>query len=200
MFIQVMEGRVGDADGLHAQLAAWMTDLKPGADGWLGTTAGISADGTFIAVTRFESEAAARANSDRPEQGAWWDATGPTFDGDVTFSDCSDVDEFGDGGSDDAGFVQVIFGHGDRATLMAVADEMQAILRKMRPDVIGGTMAWVGGGAFVQTVYFTNEGDARANESAEPATDEDLAARERLISLVTFDRFVDIPAPMLYSR
>ena len=45
MFVQVMEGRVGDAKGLRSQLEAWMSDLQPGADGWLGTTAGITADG-----------------------------------------------------------------------------------------------------------------------------------------------------------
>src|SRR5207237_10431022 len=103
-----MEGGVGDLEGLQAQLAAWTSDLQPGADGWLGTTAGVTADGTFIAVVRFESLEAAKANSDRPEQGAWWEKTAATFDGDVRFTDCPDVDIFGAGGSDDAGFVQIM--------------------------------------------------------------------------------------------
>ena len=34
---------------------------------------------------RFESEEAAQANSDRPEQGAWWAETAKVFDGEATF-------------------------------------------------------------------------------------------------------------------
>src|SRR3954451_1938358 len=102
MFVQVIEGRVGDREGLRAQMDAWMSDLQPGADGWLGTTAGETADGRFIALARFESQDAAKANSDRPEQGAWWEKTAATFDGDLVVTDCPEVDTFGAGGSDDA--------------------------------------------------------------------------------------------------
>jgi hypothetical protein len=200
VFVQVMEGRVGDRDGLQAQLAAWMSDLQPGADGWLGTTAGVTTDGTFIAVTRFESQDAAKANSDRPEQGEWWEKTAATFDGDVAFTDCPDVDTFGAGGSDDAGFVQIMVGRADRAAIMPLADELDTVLRRMRPDVIGGTAAWPGDGTFIQTVYFTSEGEARANESAEPISDQDRADAERLMSLMQVDRYIDLPDPMLYSR
>jgi hypothetical protein len=195
-----MEGRVGDRDGLQAQLAAWVSDLQPGADGWLGTTAGVTTDGTFIAVTRFESQDAAKANSDRPEQGEWWEKTAATFDGDVAFTDCPDVDTFGAGGSDDAGFVQIMVGRADRAAIMPLADELDTVLRRMRPDVIGGTAAWPGDGTFIQTVYFTSEGEARANESAEPISDQDRADAERLMSLMQVDRYIDLPDPMLYSR
>jgi hypothetical protein len=159
----------------------------------------VTADGTFISVIRFESQAAARANSDRPEQGVWWEATRASFDGDVTFIDCPEVDTFGAGGSDDAGFVQVIVGRADRAAVLPVATEIDGALRRMRPDVIGGTMAWPGDGTFVQTVYFTSEGDARTAESAEPASDEDRAAGELLASLVQAERFFDLPDPWLIS-
>jgi len=177
-----------------------MNDLKPGAGGWLGTTAGAAADGTFIAVTRFESQEAARTNSDRPEQGAWWEKTAATFEGDVTFTDCPDVDTFGAGGSDDAGFVQIMIGHADRAAILPLADELDAVLRRMRPDVIGGTAAWPGDGTFVQTVYFTSEGEARANESAAPMSDQDRAEAERILSMMQVDRYIDLADPMLYSR
>jgi hypothetical protein len=200
MFAQVMEGKVADEEGLRRQLATWMADLRPGATGWVGTTAGFPADGTFFAVTRFESEEAARANSDRPEQGAWWEATASGFDGDVTFTDCPEVDMFGAGGSDDAGFVQVITGQADREAILPVADDITAMLRQVRPDVIGGTVAWPGDGRFIQVVYFTSEGEARAAEGADPASDEDRAARERLMSLMQFERFIDLRDPMLYSR
>lgn len=200
MFVQVLEGKVRDVDGLRGQLEAWRSDLQAGADGWLGTTAGITADGTFIAVVRFESQEAAQANSSRPEQGEWWKASEATFDGAVTFTDCPDVDIVGAGGSDDAGFVQVIFGRADRSAILPIADELAATLRRMRPDVIGATAAWPGDGTLIQTVYFTSERDARAGESAEPMSDEDRAASERLSSLMQMERFVDLSEPWLYSR
>ena len=92
MFIQVIQGDVRDADQLHRQLERWRTEIKPGARGYLGSTGGVTADGRGITLVRFESEAAARANSERPEQGAWWNEAVKAFDGEVTFHDCRDVD------------------------------------------------------------------------------------------------------------
>jgi hypothetical protein len=200
VFVQMIEGKVGDRAGLEAQLEAWMTDLQPGAEGWLGTTCGVTADGTFVALARFESQEAAMANGQRPEQGAWFEKMAATFDGDVTFTDCPVVDTFGAGGSDDAGFVQIMIGHADRDQILPLANELDAVLRRMRPDVIGGTAAWPGDGRFIQTVYFTSEGEARANESAEPMSDQDRADAERLMSLMQVDRYIDLPQPKFYSR
>ena len=199
MFVQVMEGRVRDVEGLRAQVERWRAELAPGAKGFLGTTAGATADGGFIAIVRFESEEAARANSDRPEQGEWWAATSGYYDGEVTFTNCPDVDTFGAGGSDDAGFVQVMKGRADRAALAALAAETEAILQRSRPDVIGGTVAWPGDGTFIQTVYFTSEGEARTNEQREPATDEEREAWERMGSAMQVDSFIDISDPWLFS-
>ena len=50
----------------------WVAELGPTADGWLGSTAGITDEGWFVGLARFDSESAARRNSERPEQGAWW--------------------------------------------------------------------------------------------------------------------------------
>lgn len=199
MFVQVMEGHVNDVEGLRAQLDRWRADLAPGATGYLGATAGVTGDGNVIAVVRFESEEAARANSDRPEQGEWWAATSGLYEGDVSFTDCPDVDTFGAGGSDDAGFVQVIKGRADRAALASIAAETDEILQRTRPDVLGGIVAWPGDGTFIQTVYFTSEAEARANEKREPATDEEREAWARMSSLMQMDAFIDISAPWLYS-
>ena len=199
MFVQVMEGRVSDVEGLRAQVERWQAELAPGAKGFLGTTGGATGNGNFIAIVRFESEEAARTNSDRPEQGEWWAGTAAKFDGDVTFTDCPEVDTFGAGGSDDAGFVQVIKGRADRAALAPVAAETDEILRRTRPDVIGGIVAWPGDGTFIQTVYFTSEAEARTNEKAEPATDEEREAWERMSSLMQMDEFIDISDPWLFS-
>jgi hypothetical protein len=199
MFVQVMEGRVRDAEGLRSQIDKWRADLAPGAKGFLGTTAGATADGNFIALVRFESEEAAMANSQRPEQGEWWAATSSLFDGDVTFTNCPDVDTFGAGGSDDAGFVQVMKGRADRAALTALAAETDALLQRSRPDVIGGLVAWPGDGTFIQTVYFTSEAEARANEGKEPETDEEREAWARMGSAMQVDTFIDISDPWLHS-
>jgi hypothetical protein len=71
VFIQVMQGRATNPDGIHAELDRWRAELQPGADGWLGSTSGVTDDGRFIAVVRFASEELARRNSDRPEQDDW---------------------------------------------------------------------------------------------------------------------------------
>ena len=73
MFVQVIQGKVSDTDELRAAVDRWADELAPGATGWLGSTGGVTEDGRLIAVVRFESEDAARRNSDRPEQ----DAGGP---------------------------------------------------------------------------------------------------------------------------
>src|SRR5262245_52126402 len=84
-----------------------MSELRPGAAGFLGTTAGVTDDGTAFIAARFESEQSAQANSGRPEQGTWWSVTERLFDGPVSFVDSADVDVQVEP-TNDAGFVQVI--------------------------------------------------------------------------------------------
>ncbi len=87
MFVQVIQGPAPDADELHAALDRWARDLAPGAGGWLGTTAGVTDEGAFIALARFESAEAARRNSGRPEQDRWWAETSTLFAGEATFAE-----------------------------------------------------------------------------------------------------------------
>src|SRR5579859_6592271 len=89
---------------------SWRRDLEPTAEGFLGGTYGITDDGEFVGVVRFDSREAAERNAARPEQGAWWADTEKCFTGEVTFHDCDEISLMLDGGSDDAGFVQVIQG------------------------------------------------------------------------------------------
>ena len=60
MFVQVIQGRTSDAQGLRAAVDRWHEELAPGAEGWLGSTGGVTEDGRAIAVVRFETEEAAR--------------------------------------------------------------------------------------------------------------------------------------------
>jgi hypothetical protein len=166
MFVQVIKGRVKDEAGLRKQFERWAEEVRPGAVGFLGSTSGVAKDGTWITLARFESEQAARRNSDRPEQGTWWGET-EQYLGNVTFNDCSEADEILGGGSNDAGFVQVMQGRTrDVEKLRSMGREMEPELRKMRPDVIGGIVAWHGdGGGFTQAMYFQSESAAREGES-----------------------------------
>jgi hypothetical protein len=196
MFVQVIQGKVADEDGLRAAMDRWMRDCRPSAIGWLGSTAGFTDDGTFITVVRFESEDAARRNSDRPEQGAWWTETAKCFAGDVTFMDSSDVTTWLAGGSDDAGFVQIIEGHYQhpdemKAMMEAHSDELQA----MRPEIIGGTVAMRPDGGYVQAIYFTSEAEARERESVPPPPEVAEMMAEEMQDAI----FLDLHHPMMMS-
>jgi hypothetical protein len=166
MFAQVIKGKAKDQAGLRKQFDRWNEEIKPGATGFLGATSGVSKDGTFITVARFESEEAARRNSDNPEQGKWWSET-EQYLSDVTFTDCTEVDEMLGGGSDDAGFVQVMEGRAtDQDKLRSLGRQMEPEMRKMRPDIIGGIAAWHGdGGGYTQVMYFESEATAREAEA-----------------------------------
>ncbi len=199
MFVQVIQGTTSDAVGLRRQLDRWHDELGVGATGFLGTTGGVAEDGTAIFLARFENDQAARANSDRPEQGAWWNETAKYFDGEVTFRDCNEVDAILDGGSDDAGFVQIMQGRGDRdQVLAAMRGDVEEILQRVRPDVIGGIAAWPGDGTFTQVVYFTSEEEARKGEKAEMSP-EDAEAMQRSVGTMQVERFVDLRDPWLAS-
>ena len=199
MFVQVIQGRVGDAGRLRARMDQWVRDLSAGAIGWLGSTAGVTADGTAIAVARFESADAARRNSERPEQDQWWADTATLFDGDVTFHDCSEVHVFGQGGSDGAGFVQVMQGrYTDPSKAVELLQRSEQPLRELRPDVIGGELCLHGDGGFTQAVYFTSESEARAGENKQPPP-EAQALLDEEAAITTDLVFYDLTDPWLHS-
>lgn len=167
MFVQVFQGQIADADLWKHQLEKWREEIKPKTSGYLGSTSGVTAGGYQVTMARFESEAEARANSDLPEQGAWFEETAKAFDGDVTFHDCNEVDLVFGGGSDEAGFVQIMQGRAkDQEAMRGRGTEMDAELRRIRPDLLGGVVAWHGDGSFTQASYFTSEKEARDNEQA----------------------------------
>lgn len=197
MFIQVIQGKANDPDGLRRQFDRWQQELRPGAKGYLGSTGGVADDGTAIVLARFESEEAARANSDRPEQGAWWNETAKYFDGDPAFRNCTEVDTILAGGSDDAGFVQVMQGRvKNRDRLRELEAELMPKMAEQRPDVIGSVRGW-DGGHFTEAVYFTSEADARKGETSTPGDGaEDFAEYESLVESLTY---IDLKDPWLHT-
>lgn len=197
MFIQVIQGTTRDAAGLRQRLEVWEQDLQPGAEGYLGSTGGVADDGTVVLVARFDDEDAAQANSARPEQGAWWSETAKYFDGEVTFRNCREVDQTFGGGSDEAGFVQVMQGRAlDRARLAELEAQLMPKLRELRPDVLGSVRGW-DGDDFVDVIYFTNEAAAREGEAAMAGqVGEEMAEFNRLIDGLWF---IDLKDPWLRS-
>jgi hypothetical protein len=201
VFAQVIQGRTRDPAGVWSAMEEWDRTLKPGAEGFLGSTAGVSDDGEFIAIARFESEDAARRNSDRPEQGQWWAETEKLFEGDVRFYDSTEVEMTMGGGSDDAGFVQVIQGRlrgeDQKARWREAESEAEEWMRENRPDVIGGVRVWQGTN-FSDFVYFTSEEEARAGEKKQ-APAEAGGSAEDWTSQVDDLKFIDVRRPFFSS-
>jgi|SRR5829696_8449585 len=195
MFVQIIQGKVKDPDLIRRQMERWRAELRSGATGFLGSTGGTTPDGRSITLARFESEDAARANSGRPEQSAWWQDTAQAYDGEPTFHDCREADEILGGGSDDAGFVQVIQGRAkDQQRMRTMAGEMEGELRKRRPDVLGGIVAWHGDGGFTQAVYFTSQEEARRREKE---TEQDELGQEFMSLIDGEPEFFDLTEPEL---
>jgi hypothetical protein len=200
MFIQVIRGRVSGPEQVRAALDQWSEQLAAGAPGWLGSTAGVTEDGRFVALARFESEESARRNSDRPEQGQWWMKTSELFTGEVTFRDSSDVTADVNGDPDTAGFVQVMQGRGSdperaRELMAQNPDEWAAF----RPDVIGSVVVGHEGGAYTMAMYFTSEETAREGERKEPPPQLKAQMEEMSQLSIGEPEFLDLRQPWLYS-
>lgn len=200
MFVQFIEARCTDPAGVRKQWDRWQQELRPSSIGYLGGTAGVAEDGTFFAAARFESEEAARKNSDRPEQGEWWSETEQYLE-DVKFRDCTDIQEWAAGGSDDAGFVQVMQGRvTDRERAKAMDDTFSKHMPKLRPDIIGGYQAWeADGSSFTSVNYFTSEAEAREGEKKEMPAELQEASSEWQ-TLMQDVRFIDIKEPWYSSK
>ncbi len=200
MFVQVISGRVADPEPVHTAFDAWSRQLAPGADGWLGSTAGVTEDGKFIALARFESEDAARRNEHRPEQGQWWQETSKLFSGDVTFRDSSDVIAEVHGDPNNTGFLQVMQG---RATEPERARELMTQntdeWAEFRPDVIGSLAVGYEGGAYTVATYFSSEQAAREGEHKEPPPRLKAQMEEMDKLSVGETEFLDLREPWLYS-
>ena len=156
MFVQVIQGHVSDAAQVRAQLDRWVQEVAPGAVGWLGSTSGVTDDGTLIALARFESGEAARQNSDRPEQTAWWEQTAALFTGEPVFHNSTSVGADTPGDPSRAGFVQVMQGRSsdpDRARELMANDPTD--WREFRPDILGTVSVGHDGGAWTMAIYFT---------------------------------------------
>jgi hypothetical protein len=200
MFVQVIEGKVSDAEQMHAALDRWERELSAGASGWLGSTDGVTDDGRFIGIVRFESEQAARQNSQRPEQDQWWRDTSQLFTEQPTFHDSTDVLEDIVGDPDRATFVQFMQGRGsdpDRARELMTQDADE--WAKFRPEVLGSVTAQYDDGGYTMAIYFSSEAEAREGEKKEMPPKLKAEMDEMNSLSVGEPKFFDIRNPWLYS-
>jgi hypothetical protein len=201
MFAQVIQGRISDATAFRAAMDRWMRDLAPGAIGWLGSTGGVTDDGRFIEVARFESADAAARNSARPEQTQWWEETQQSLDGEVTFADSEDVTVDLHGDPDRAGFVQVMHGRvTDAARGKELLERMNSLdLAGARPDVLGSVSIGHDGGEWTQVIYFTSEAEAREGERREMPPEAQTLMAEMMAISAGPPEFTDLREPVLES-
>jgi hypothetical protein len=198
MFVQVIQGNVDDTDRLKEAMDRWLEELAPQAIGWLGTTAGVTDDGRSIAFARFESEADAQRNSERPEQDKWWGETSQLFSGEVVFHNSIRVDAELVGDPNTAGFVQVITGRSsDPGRAREVMNQHPEALRTHRPEILGSLTVEFPDGGYATAIYFTSEAAAREGEKKEPP-EEVRAAMEEMFSLnIGEPVFYDLKDPWL---
>ena len=200
MFVQVVQGRVSDAEQVKAHIDKWNAEVAPGAEGYLGSTGGVTDDGQLVALVRFESEAAAQKNSDRPEQSAWWEGMAALFTDEPVFHNSTSVDVDTPGDPNLAGFVQVMQGRttdADRARELMASDPTD--MQTFRPDILGSLNVNHDGDGWTMAIYFTSEAEAREGEQKEmPA--EMQAIMEELNSLSVGEiSYFDLKDPWLRS-
>jgi hypothetical protein len=200
MFVQVIQGQVADAAQVRRQMDKWLEEVAPGAVGWLGATSGVTEDGRFVALARFESEEAAQQNSDRPEQTAWWNEMATLFSGDPVFHNSTSVEVDTPGDPDQAGFVQVMQGRTsdpERARELMANDPTD--WQSFRPEILGTVSVGHDGDAWTMAIYFSSEEEAREGERKEPPPELQAMMKEMDALSVGEPVYFDLKDPWLQT-
>lgn len=198
MFIQMVQGSCRRQDDLRRVVDDWCTSMSSQA-GWLGGTYGFTDDDNFVGVVRFDSKESCSRASARDDAGMWWAAAAECFDAAPELHESSDVTMMLNGGSDDAGFVQIMrgrVGNADKLRRMTGDTEMTNMLHEARPDIIGGTLAIEDDGHFIETIAFTSESEARERESMEMPAEVASEMAEAMAEV----EYVDLHRPWFRSH
>jgi len=199
MFVQVIQGQVSDPAKVREQLDKWVAELAPGATGWLGSTGGVTVDGQAVALVRFESAEAAQANSERPEQAAWWEqGMAPLYDGEPVFHNSTNVELDMQGDPAQAGFVQVMQGRStdnQRAGELMAADPTD--WQAFRPEVLGSMWLAHEDDGWSMAIYFTSEAEARGGEAKEPPAEFQATMQELESLAIGETSYLDLKDPWL---
>lgn len=195
MFVQVVQAKAKDKTGVKEMWDRWNREVKPAASGYIGATGGITDDGELLVIARFESAEAAERNNNIPEQQQWYSEFEKYIEGEPAFTNYTNVELQEEGGSDDAGFVQVIRTKGgDPEAFRRLDAEMAPKMKGLRPDVIGGFTAYEADDA-TTVIYFTSHDEARKNES----NPEFQELAKRYMELQGEPTFYDLKDPWLES-
>lgn len=199
MFSLVVQGRTSDPAGVRRAMDGWVHALPDGAAGWLGATAGVTTDGRFVAVARYDSPEAARRLEAPPEQQRWWAALRADLDGQATVQAGTRTEVFSPGDPGAAGFVQVVQGRVSdlveaRRQLHALQEELEVHL----PCLLGTETVEHTDGRFTRVLSFTTEAEAREGERSrhQEVRRRDEEALRLLVGPVDF---LDLREPWLYS-
>jgi len=169
VFIQMVQGRCSRPDEMRALVDDWCGSMAD-RPGWLGGTYGFTDDERFLGIVRFDSSSACLECAAAPDAATWWAAADALFDGSCEIHESEDVSMMLEGGSDTAGFVQVMKGRvadADKFRHFMTDTEMTSMLHDARPEIIGGVLAMEPDGTFVETIAFTDEASARKGEQAD---------------------------------
>jgi hypothetical protein len=157
MFVFTVECRTTAADIAHEHVRRWHADVEARAVGWLGNTAGVSTDGDFIMLLRFESEEAAYITSDLPEYEQWWRTFASFLDTKPVFKGSTSVMGILSGGSDDATAVRITKGHSEATRLRDSIRRLESLTPEERATIIGGIVAWHDRDRFTEALYLTSQ-------------------------------------------
>lgn len=117
------------------------------------------------------------------------------FDGEVIFHDYRDVDTALAGGSDEAGFVQVIQERAKNQEEMRRRLSQLQQLHESRPEILGMFTGRHGDGGFPEAVYFASAESAR---QAEGAAENHELRREHMELIGGEPALFDLPTPDRY--
>lgn len=193
MFIQMVEGSSSRQGEMRNLVDGWCASMAD-RPGWLGGTYGFTDDGRFVGVVRFDSSAACKESATGDEAAMWWAGAEALFDGRSRIHESEDVSMMFDGGSDSAGFVQVMHGRvGDADKLRHITSDTQmtSMLHEARPEILGATLAMEADGTFVETIAFTDEDSARKGEQLDMPQD----VRDQLMAAMTDVEYLDLHQP-----
>lgn len=200
MFLQVFQGRVRHSEPVYVELDAWIKEIAPGTEGWLGSTAGVTDDNRFIGIARWQSSAAARHHGERPEQKHWWSAFAELFEDPPTLRESSEVLLDVRAEPDQARFVQVMQG---RATDLDQARRLFGShggeWASFRPEILGTVGCLFDDGGYTVATYFTDEASAREGEHRTPPAELQQQMDDISSLAVGLPEYFDLREPWVHS-
>jgi len=161
MFVLTVHARTINPEGVREHVLTWPARVGIGAVGWLGSTGGVSTDGDFILLMRFESEEAAWITSDLPENGRWWQICSRHLDTRPAFTGSSKVTGILSGGSDDAAAVRIIRGRTAQNLFRDSLRRLETLSPNERAALIGGIVAWHERDQFTEALYLKSKDFAK---------------------------------------